>query len=148
MHAAEEKENKGMIFVSSGSRKRAMGAVHLSTDSTRGYFVNVRGKGRAKKMPVEKYFSNPVQLRAVFSPFSVIGSHESNYSAIFTVNGGGKPSQGEAVMLALARSLVKEDSNRTSLLRKEDKLTVDGRKKERNKPGRVKARKLTQFRKR
>ena len=64
------------------------------------------------------------------------------------VRGGGKMSQSGAVLLGIARALVKEDEAYESKLRELGLLTRDSRMKERKKPGQKGARARFQFSKR
>ena len=64
------------------------------------------------------------------------------------VAGGGQTGQAGAVVLGLARALVKADPSLEAALRDNKYLTRDARKVERKKPGRPGARKRFQFSKR
>jgi len=62
--------------------------------------------------------------------------------------GGGKTGQEQAILLGIARALIKFDEKLKPALRAEGFLTRDSRKKERKKPGLKKARRAPQWSKR
>ncbi|KAJ5139281.1 uncharacterized protein N7515_004129 [Penicillium bovifimosum] len=64
------------------------------------------------------------------------------YNAWITVRGGGVTGQAEAITLALGRALLLHEPGLKPVLRKAGAITVDARRVERKKPGRVKARKM------
>ncbi|KAJ5092337.1 37S ribosomal protein S9 [Penicillium alfredii] len=64
------------------------------------------------------------------------------YNAWITVRGGGLTGQAEAITLAMARALLLHEPGLKPILRKAGVVTVDARRVERKKPGRVKARKM------
>lgn len=70
------------------------------------------------------------------------------YDVIVNVQGGGKNAQADAVNLAIARALVKDNESFKEALREAGSLTVDSRNKERKKPGQKAARRKFQFVKR
>ena len=70
------------------------------------------------------------------------------YDVIAHVNGGGLTGQAGAMLLGLARALVKVDEELRSVLRQNGFLTRDPRMVERKKYGRPGARKRFQFSKR
>lgn len=70
------------------------------------------------------------------------------YDVIVNVQGGGKCAQADAVNLAIARALVKDNESFKAALREAGSLTVDSRNKERKKPGQKAARRKFQFVKR
>ncbi|KAL4899678.1 hypothetical protein BDW74DRAFT_171363 [Aspergillus multicolor] len=63
------------------------------------------------------------------------------YNVWATVSGGGTTGQAEAIALALGRALMVHEPALKPILRKAGVITVDARRVERKKPGRVKARK-------
>ncbi|RDW83918.1 mitochondrial 37S ribosomal protein uS9m [Aspergillus mulundensis] len=63
------------------------------------------------------------------------------YNVWATVRGGGTTGQAEAIALALGRALMVHEPALKPILRKAGVITVDPRRVERKKPGRVKARK-------
>ena len=72
----------------------------------------------------------------------------TKYDIWANVNGGGKISQSGAVLLGIARALVKENESYEAQLRDLGLLTRDPRMKERKKPGQKGARARFQFSKR
>ncbi len=80
-------------------------------------------------------------------PLSLVGKQESSDVSI-VVRGGGFASQNDAIVLGIARALIKMDESYKQTLRKAGFVTVDGRVKERKKPGLKGARKAPQWSKR
>lgn len=109
-----------------GRRKSASARVRL-----------YRGKGEntINEMPASKYFSSEIAAKALAKPLGATETSDKyHYSA--RVSGGGKESQLTAVVLGLARSLVKASSekNRTPL-KKLGLLTRDSRIRQRRMVG-------------
>lgn len=131
---------KGFIS-GSGRRKTATARVFLWEE--KGDFT-VNGLG------IEKYFPSIVDQTKWVRPFHIIGvSHpEAKYSASIKVRGSGKPSQMDAIVLAIAKALCKIDPEFDKALRKQGLLTRDSRMVERKKPYLHKARKRPQYSKR
>jgi small subunit ribosomal protein S9 len=78
----------------------------------------------------------------------VVGESESLYDITVLVSGGGVTGQTDAVMLGLARALVKMNPDLRPALRSGGYLTRDPRIKERKKPGLKRARKAPTYTKR
>ena len=70
------------------------------------------------------------------------------FQILVKVKGGGYRAQSEAVRHAIARALVKFNSNFQKRLRKAGYLTRDSRMRERKKPGLKRARRAPQWQKR
>ena len=68
---------------------------------------------------------------------------ESKYSATIKVEGSGKPSQMDAIILGLSRALAKVDEEFDKTLRKQGFMTRDSRMVERKKPFFRKAKETT-----
>ena len=73
---------------------------------------------------------------------------DNSFDVSAKVSGGGLVGQAQAIRLAIARALVSSDENIRPSLRKAGFLTVDGRVKERKKPGLKRARRAPQWSKR
>jgi small subunit ribosomal protein S9 len=80
-------------------------------------------------------------------PLTLVGKNESMDVSV-VVRGGGISSQAQAITLGIARALIDLDESLKSTLRKAGLVTVDGRVKERKKPGLKRARKAPQWAKR
>jgi len=96
-----------------------------------------RGKGEntVNGMPTEKYFPGEIAVKALAKPMGATETSDKYYFSA-KVSGGGKESQLTAVVLGLARSLVKVSSekNRTPL-KKLGLLTRDSRIRQRRMVG-------------
>jgi len=121
-----------------GRRKTAVARVHMKTGEGK---IIVNGKEYTDYFPILK---NQI---AVEEPFK-LSNTAGVYNVKVNVQGGGITGQAEATRLAISRALVKVDVSFKEILKKNGLLTRDPRMVERKKPGRPKARKNFQFRKR
>lgn len=88
-------------------------------------------------------------IEDLFSPFIRMGDTvQKGYDAEIIVRGGGNMGQTEAIRLAFARALVKENEGNRTTLKPYGLLKRDPRVKERKKPGLKKARKSPEWSKR
>lgn len=122
-----------------GRRKTAVVRLYLKP-GTGNFTVNRR--------PWKEYFPAEIYQLEILRPFEVLGLDSSRYDIIVYADGGGIKGQAEALRLAIARALVREDESRRPFLRKAGLLTVDSRQVERKHYGHKKARKSFQFSKR
>ncbi len=127
---------KGTYIEAVGRRKTSIARVRISKEKG-GIIINNR--------PLAEYFPVKEHQHSVESPIKKL---ESKISVSVQVSGGGMNSQAEAVMLGIARALVKETPNVRGTLKKEGMLRRDARAKERRKFGLKKARKAPQWSKR
>ena len=123
-----------------GKRKCAIARVRITRG---GGSILVNGKD------YKDYFTLVHQQQTVIEPLEALeltGSFDVNMNAA----GGGVKGQAEAARLAIARALVKVDTENKAKLKaiNPDMFTRDARVVERKKPGLKKARKATQYRKR
>ncbi len=117
------------------------------TASARVILVPGSGKITVNKLKFEEHFERGSHRYIVEEPLraaEVMGK----YDVIANVHGGGKSGQAGAVMLGIARALVKIDEEMKRLLKPHGLMTRDPRMKERRKYGLAKARKRFQFSKR
>ena len=121
-----------------GRRKTAVARVRLYKGEGQ-IFVNMK--------PLKEYFPTEELQRTVMSPLKS-ATLETNFDISALVNGGGKPSQAEAMRLAISRNLVHFDEKLKPALKKSGYLSRDPRKKERKKYGLKAARRAPQFAKR
>lgn len=138
----------GTYFNGTGRRKRARASVWL----TKG-----QGQFLVNDLTLEDYFSFE-NMEKILKPFRVLGLDPQEHSVKVNANGGGSTGQAEAVIMGLARALVKYDEKDSGqvdseysfrrILREHDLLTRDSRQVERKKVGLHKARKATQYSKR
>lgn len=121
-----------------GRRKSAVARVRIKPGS---------GKILVNKSEFGKYFTLDQHKLAVLAPLKVCKSL-SRFDIFANVRGGGMSGQAGAVMLGIARALIKLDESLGEPLREQGLLTRDPRMKERKKYGQPGARKRFQFSKR
>jgi small subunit ribosomal protein S9 len=125
-------------FLGTGRRKSAVARVRLRP-----------GKGdiRINKREVENYFSEPQARNAVLAPL-VATNTRRRFDVDIRVHGGGITGQAGAILLGVARAIVRANAEYEPILREREYLTRDARRVERKKYGRRKARRRFQFSKR
>ena len=121
-----------------GRRKTSVARIYMN--SGKGNIV-VNGKD------VKEYFPTSLLQDTIRRPFNVL-ELDGKYDVKVNVSGGGITGQAEAVSLAIARALVKENEEVKPELKKFGLMTRDPRMVERKKFGQKKARKKFQFSKR
>jgi small subunit ribosomal protein S9 len=121
-----------------GRRKRAIARVRIRPGE---------GKFLINKREVDDFFRIDRDRMAVRRPLEVTETAKS-YDVFVNVGGGGITGQAGAVVLGLARALVKTNQDYEPRLREYNLLTRDPRKVERKKYGRRGARRRFQFSKR
>ena len=121
-----------------GRRKTAVARVRLAP-----------GKGTIliNHRELDKYFHSERDRGNVWAPLRITKT-VAKYDAFVSVTGGGQTGQAGAVMLGIARALMKLEPALESALREAQLLTRDSRMKERKKYGRKGARRGFQFSKR
>lgn len=132
------KISKTNISNGTGRRKCAVARVYMRAGNGE---IIVNGK------KAEEYFASPLFLFTIHQPL-VVTDCLKKYDFVITVTGGGKSGQANACRLGIARSLVKEDPEKTKVLRANGFMTRDSRMVERKKYGQKGARKHFQFSKR
>ncbi len=107
------------------------------------------GKGDMliNEKPLEEVYPSATDKKKILLPLALTNNIDK-FNFTVKTKGGGKKGQRDAIVLALARALVKYDDSLKAALKKESLLTRDDRKKERKKTGLLKARKAPQFSKR
>lgn len=129
---------KGSSNYATGRRKRSVARVWLTPGS---------GRFDINKKDLLGYFRRPTLEMIIQQPFSVTET-EGKYDVRATVKGGGLSGQAGAVVLGIARALMKDNEEYKKPLRDAGFLTRDPREKERKKYGQPGARKRFQFSKR
>ena len=132
------KLNKANDFLGTGRRKTSVARVRIRAGQGT-IIVNERA--------FEEYFPNDRDRRNVLAPLVKSGKQTAVDISI-RVHGGGISGQSGAIMLGIARALIKFDSETFDPLRLNRLLTRDSRMKERKHYGLRGARKGTQFSKR
>jgi len=122
-----------------GRRKESTARVRLMSGSGE---ILVNGK------TLEEDFTRTGDKERIVAPLKVAGEEISSLDISVLVKGGGVTGQRDAVMLGIARALLKMNPDIRSELRKANFLTRDPRVKERKKPGLKRARKAPTYTKR
>ncbi len=128
-----------MYYEGLGRRKTATARVRLYPEG--------EGKVLVNGVPYEEYFGRNVDVQNVTLPLEATGT-KGQYDVTVQVNGGGITGQSEAILMGVARALLKINPDFRPVLRKAGHLTRDARMKERKKPGLKRARKAPQYTKR
>ncbi len=128
----------GVYFWGTGRRKTSVARVRIRSGEGK-YVINDR--------EIEKHFFAARDRGDIVAPLKATKTF-GKYDVFVNVHGGGQTGQAGAVVLGLARALVKADPNLEESLRDGKFLTRDDRKVERKKPGQPGARKRFQFSKR
>lgn len=126
------------FFFGLGKRKTAIARVRLFQDGSGKITVN-GGDGK-------KYFFS-ILVENATAPLTITDLGKK-VDIEASVEGGGKPSQSDAIRLGISRALVLMDPNLRSTLKHAGFLRRDSRIKERKKPGLKRARRAPQFSKR
>jgi len=121
-----------------GRRKTAVARVRIKPGS---------GLFKVNDREVDEFFKVGENQAAVRTPLNVTDTLKS-MDVFVNVRGGGIHGQADAVVLGLARALVKANADYEAKLRANDLLTRDSRKVERKKYGQSGARKRFQYSKR
>ena len=121
-----------------GRRKTSVARLYMKPG--KGNFI-INGK------ELDKYFASELLRLIVEQPLKLVDSLK-NFDFKVNLHGGGLKGQAEAVRLAVARALVKNNDETRPVLKKEGFLTRDPRMVERKKYGRRKARRAFQWAKR
>ncbi len=136
--ATAKKKTDGPYIWGTGRRKRAVARVRIRPGD---------GKFLINNRKVDEFFCIKRDRVAVRQPLDVTETSKT-YDVFVNVRGGGISGQAGAVLLGLARALVKAGSDYEPKLREFNLLTRDARKVERKKYGQRGARKRFQFSKR
>jgi small subunit ribosomal protein S9 len=122
-----------------GRRKAATARVRLIPGGTGNVLINDKDGS--------DYLPRPGDVDILLEPLGVTGQPKG-FDITVHVNGGGVSGQRDAILLGLARALIKLDPELKSQLRDQGSLTRDARVKERKKPGLKRARKAPTYTKR
>ncbi len=126
------------VIVAVGRRKTAVARIYLSEGN---------GKIVINNKDFKEYFPVLENQESVTQPLRIVGV-ENKVDIQANIAGGGLRGQSEALRLAIARALVKQEPERRTMLKTQGLLRRDPRQVERKKPGRPGARKRFQFSKR
>lgn len=132
-------KQKGVQFLGTGRRKKAIARVRLIPNGT--------GKITINKKDIEEYFGLDTLKLIARQPMELTNT-TTKYDVIVNVIGGGLAGQAGAVSHGISRALILAEEGLRTDLKKAGFLTRDSRMKERKKYGLKKARKASQFSKR
>jgi len=127
-----------VIFWGLGRRKTAVARVRVFRGT---------GKFTVNKVEPEDYFTDERQIQAIRTPLKEL-KLSNRYDVHVRTDGGGMTGQAGAIVLGMARALVKAEPDCEQKLRDLGMLTRDPRMKERKKYGKKSARASFQFSKR
>jgi small subunit ribosomal protein S9 len=133
--------------VASTNKKYYEGIGGRKTASARVRIYEGEGASVINGKPLDEYDYKKVQMDKLMRPIVKAGLKDKIYFSA-RVNGGGFSGQIDAIVLGIARAIVEMDPDKKPVLKEEDLLTRDSRKKERKKYFLRKARKRPQFSKR
>ena len=137
--ASTEAKAKGRTyFWGTGRRKTSVARVRICPGN---------GKFLIAGREINDYFFDHSSRSDVAAPLRATNS-VSRFDVFVNVRGGGQTGQSGAILMGVARALVKADPTLEPILRDGKFLTRDSRKVERKKPGQPGARKRFQFSKR
>ena len=122
-----------------GRRKACTARVRLMSGS--GVFL-------VNEKPVEDYFTRLGDTDMIVAPLHAAGENLSALDISVLVKGGGVTGQRDAILLGIARALIKMNPDMRPTMRQKGFLTRDPRVKERKKPGLKRARKAPTYTKR
>jgi len=122
-----------------GRRKRSTARVRLMNGS--GQFI-------INEKPLDEYFTRMGDKEVILEPLETAGENLAQLDISVLVKGGGVTGQRDAILLGVARALLKINPDLRPVMRKGGFLTRDARKKERKKPGLKRARKAPTYTKR
>jgi small subunit ribosomal protein S9 len=122
-----------------GRRKNATAQVRITPDKKRSFVVNER--------TLEDYFGIEEFRKVVQSPLNLVETKD-DFNISIVVKGGGMSAQAGAIRHGIARALTKYNEELRGELKSAGYLKRDPRRKERKKPGLLKARKRPAWSKR
>jgi len=129
----------GQYYEGVGRRKAATARVRITAGGTGNVIINDKDGS--------DYLPRPGDVDILLEPLTLLGQAKS-YDVSVHVNGGGISGQRDAILLGIARALVKVDETSKPQLRDAGYMTRDARIKERKKPGLKRARKAPTYTKR
>ncbi|MEM1012017.1 MAG: 30S ribosomal protein S9 [Planctomycetota bacterium] len=130
-------------FWGTGRRKSSVARVRIASGSGN---VSIKRSGNDPR-ELNDYFQNERDRKAIFGPLEVT-QYGGKVDVHVNANGGGSTGQAEAIVMGLARALIKYDPQSEAALRENGFMTRDSRMKERKKYGQRGARRRFQFSKR
>lgn len=132
---------------SSGPKTYIWGTGRRKTSTARVRIAPGSGKITINNRELNDYFSREPDRKAIFGPLEA-ANIAGKLDIWVNANGGGTTGQSGAIVMGLARAIVKYDPSTEAALRNNGYLTRDSRMKERKKYGQRGARRRFQFSKR
>jgi small subunit ribosomal protein S9 len=129
---------KPVYLWGTGRRKTAVARVRIAAGNGK---IEINGR------TLNDFFTKEQDRKAIFGPLEVTNTG-GKMDVLVNASGGGQTGQAGAIVLGLARALVKHDPAFEGALRNAAFLTRDSRMKERKKYGQRGARRRFQFSKR
>ena len=134
-NSVKENISSDEVKYATGRRKRSIAKVWLKKGTGN---IQINGK------TLNDYFKKQNLQMAIFRPFSVV-KRENEFDIKCSVKGGGLTGQAGAIILGIARAIVKFEPELKTSLKKNKLTTRDSRVVERKKYGHRKARRSFQF---
>ena len=138
LEVVEEEVTGPLWYWGTGRRKTAVARVRIRPGT---------GQVKVNKKPLDGYFDLERRRRTAVSPLQT-SKLEGRVDVFANISGGGPTGQSEAMVMGLARALVKMEPGVEPALREAGQLTRDSRMVERKKYGRRGARRRFQYSKR
>lgn len=142
-----ENAKKSITTGNAGKAPKAHGVGRRKTSVARVWLRRGNGGIKVNGLDYKEYFDTDMSRAEAAIPMGITPA-AAKFDVEANVRGGGMSSQAGAVKLGIARALVQSDEELRPLLRQNDLLTVDARRKERKKYGQKGARRKFQFVKR
>src|SRR5438876_1640361 len=130
-------EKRGFVW-GTGRRKSSVARVRIAVGSGK---IEINGR------ELNDYFTKEQDRKAIFGPLEVTNTG-GKMDVLVNATGGGHTGQAGAIVMGLARALLKYDASFEPALRQSGAMTRDSRMKERKKYGQRGARRRFQFSKR
>ena len=125
-------------FYAVGKRKTARACVKIFDGS---------GEIKINEKKIRDWVDTDRMYFQILQPLEILGI-KKNFDIEIRTSGGGKNGQTGAILLGIARAILKKNADFKLQLREAGFLTRDSRKKERKKPGLKRARRAPQWSKR
>ena len=142
-----ENAKKSITTTNAGNAPMAHGVGRRKTSVARVWLRRGNGAIKVNGLDYKEYFDTDMARMEAAIPMHITPA-AAKFDVEANVRGGGMSSQAGAIKLGIARALVQSDEELRPLLRQNDLLTVDARRKERKEYGQKGARRKFQFVKR
>ena len=137
----DREHNKILVDAGSGDE------LYVSEVITKDYYKKKHSKDKSYNKKMNDYFCKQNLQTLILRPLTIV-KRESEFDVRCSVKGGGLTGQAGAIILGIARTIIKFEPELKQILKKAKLTTRDSRTVERKKYGRRKARRSFQFSKR